>query len=84
MYVFKRLCYSADINIICVFVFPHSCIQKEGWVVVPVLVSEWLHVLEACQEEDNEVQCLADFIDGITAQAVKEFDEERDGMLAAI
>jgi hypothetical protein len=52
------------------------CIQKEGWVVVPVLVSEWYHVLEKCEGEGNEISCLAEFISGITAEAVKALDEE--------
>ena len=54
-----------------------SCIKKEGWVVVPILVAEWSNVIDTCEKKGNEVQCLVDLVDGMTAEAVREFEERR-------
>ena len=52
------------------------CMQREGWLVVPILQTDWSRAVEACGQSGDGYECMADFVDEVTAEAAAEMGLE--------
>ena len=46
--------------------------QQAGWLVVPILLAQWSQAAEECDQQADEYECMADFVDGLTAEMAAE------------